>query len=249
MAEVTGSDYDAFAWFYDEYWCVQVTRELLGALAKLFLPRIPEGARLLDLCCGTGRVAAALEARGLRVTGLDSSAEMLRLARRRAPASEFVHADARTFRLPPRFDAALSTFDSLNHILSLKELAAVFRNVRRALRPGGLFFFDVNLEMGFRDLWQEHFSVVEEARVCVVRGAYDRQTRLGRYDFTLFRREGELWSRSDFSVLERCYSKRDLRAALLGAGFARVRFFGAARDAGLSRHTGRVFVLAEAAAG
>lgn len=239
------ADYDAFAWFYDDYWSVGVTRELLRALGKLFLPRLPEGARLLDLCCGSGRVAAELEARGFRVTGLDLSEEMLRLARRRAPAAEFQRADARTFRLPPVFDAALSTFDSLNHILSLKELAAVFRNVRRALKPGGLFFFDVNLEMGFRDHWQEHFSVVEESRVCAVRGAYDRETRLGRYDFTLFRREGEGWGRSDFTLLERCYSKPELRGALRGAGFARVRFFGAVEDAGLAEHTGRVFVLAE----
>jgi SAM-dependent methyltransferase len=248
MAEEAGADYDAFAWFYDEYWCVGVTRELTAALARLFLPRLPPGARLLDLCCGTGRVAAALEARGFRVTGLDLSEEMLRLARLRAPASEFVRADARAFRLPAVFDAALSTFDSLNHILSLKELAAVFRNVRRALRLGGLFFFDVNLEMGFRDHWQEHFSVVEETRVCAVRGAYDRETRLGRYDFTLFRRDGDAWGRSDFTLLERCYSKAELRDALTRAGFARVRFFGAVEDAGLAEHTGRVFVLAEASA-
>ena len=170
---------------------------------------------------------------------------MLRRARLRAPGVRFTRGDARSFDLPGDFDAALSTFDSLNHILSLKELTAVFCNVRRALRPGGLFFFDVNLEMGFREHWQERFSVVEEGRVCVVGGCYDREARLGRYDFTLFRRAGECWRRSDFSISERCYTKADLRRALRAAGFARVRFYDAARDAGLVEHTGRVFALAE----
>lgn len=52
------ADYDPFAWFYDAYWCREVTRELACALERLFLPLLPPAARVLDLCCGTGRVAA-----------------------------------------------------------------------------------------------------------------------------------------------------------------------------------------------
>lgn len=245
-ASGAAADYDPFAWFYDEYWCPEVARDLTGALEKLFLPLLARGSRVLDLCCGTGRIAASLAARGFDVTGLDISEEMLRLARANAPGVVFVAADARTFCSPAVHDAAISTFDSLNHFLSLKELTAVFRNVRRALGAGGLFFFDMNLEMGFRDHWQEHFSVVEDDKVCLVRGGYDRESRVGRYDFTLFARAAdERWRRSDFSVSERCYTRADIRRALKAAGFGRVTFFDAVADAGLADHTGRVFVLAE----
>jgi SAM-dependent methyltransferase len=245
MSVLAAADYDPFAWFYDEYWCSGVTGDFVRSLDRLLLPRLAEGARLLDLCCGTGRVAAELDARGFRVSGLDLSEEMLRLARRNAPRVEFFSADARDFAPPHAYDAVVSTFDSINHILSLAELSAVFRNVRRALAPAAPFFFDVNMEMGFRDHWQEHFSVVEDKRVCLVRGSYDGAARLGRYDFTLFGREGELWRRSDFSIAERCYTRRELKRALAGAGFGRVEFYDAVRDAGLIEHTGRVFVLAE----
>lgn len=242
------ADYDPFAWFYDEYWCRGVAPDFLRALDALLVPRLAPGSTILDLCCGTGRVTAGLSARGFPLTGLDLSREMLAYARRNAPAAAFVEADARDFSLPQRFDAVVSTFDSLNHILTLRELTAVFRNVRRALAPGGLFFFDVNLEMGFREHWQEHFSVVEERRVCVVSGTYDRAARLGRYDFTLFRQEengnGHAWRREDFSISERCYTKEALGAALARAGLARVRYFDAVGDAGLKDHRGRVFVLA-----
>lgn len=240
------ADYDPFAWFYDEYWCRGVAPDFLRAIDALLVPRLPRGARLLDLCCGTGRVSAGLSERGFRVTGLDLSEEMLSYARRNAPGAQFVAADARDFSIPAEFAAVVSTFDSLNHILSLRELASVFRNVRAALAPGGLFFFDVNLEMGFREHWLEHFSVVEEGRVCVVSGSYDPASRLGRYDFTLFRRAAGdgLWRREDFSISERCYTREALRSALGRAGFSAIKFFDAVRDAGLSEHRGRVFVLA-----
>ena len=238
------ADYDPFAWFYDEHWCRGVTGDFLRAIERLLLPRLAPRARLLDLCCGTGRVAAALTARGLGVTGLDISEEMLAYARRNAPAAEFVADDARTFALPPRFDAAVSTFDSVNHILSLGELAAVFRNVRRALVRGGVFFFDVNLEMGFREHWREHYSAVEAERVCLVKGCYDAAARLGRYDFTLFRQLNGCWQRSDFSISERCYTKAELRDSLGRAGFCRIKFFDAPTAAGLREHRGRVFILA-----
>jgi SAM-dependent methyltransferase len=105
---------------------------------------LPAAARVLDLCCGSGDLSRELLARGYQVTGLDGSPEMLRYARQRVPRTEFLLEDARSFACEARFDAVLSTYDSLNHILSLEELEAVFANVFRALVPGGLFFFDLH---------------------------------------------------------------------------------------------------------
>ncbi|MGB8507226.1 MAG: class I SAM-dependent methyltransferase [Pyrinomonadaceae bacterium] len=239
--------YDLFAWFYHEYWGREIPSQLLTALDKFFLPLLPARARVLDLCCGDGQLAAQLARRGFVVSGLDASAEMLAYARRSAPEVEWINADARSFDAPLLYDAVVSTFDSLNHFLSLKDLTQVFRNVRRALVDGGLFCFDVNLEKGFRLHWQECFSVVEADKVCVVRGGYDAGDKMGRYDFTLFRAEedGERWRRSDFTIEERCYSSREIRAALKLAGFGRVKTYDAERDGGLADHAGRVFFLAE----
>ena len=49
----------------------------------------------LDLACGTGALTAELQARGLTVTGLDASAEMLDVARERLPGMRLVQADLR----------------------------------------------------------------------------------------------------------------------------------------------------------
>jgi len=142
------SDYDRFAWVYNKHWGNSFTELALRVLEKLVFPYLSAKARILDLCCGTGQLAQALIARGYRVTGLDGSSEMLRFARENAPAGEFIVDDARSFKLPDSYHAVVSTFDSLNHIMTLEELTSVFRNVYAALQEGGFSFFDLNMEEG-----------------------------------------------------------------------------------------------------
>jgi 2-polyprenyl-6-hydroxyphenyl methylase/3-demethylubiquinone-9 3-methyltransferase len=92
------------------------------------------GSRVLDLGCGKGRFARALEGQGARVIGLDVSAAMLA----GATGLERVRGSAR--RLP--FDAA--GFDRVVAVEVFEHMAPgmlddVCREVRRVLRPGGRF--------------------------------------------------------------------------------------------------------------
>lgn len=101
------------------------------------------GDRALDLCCGTGDLALGLALQGARVVGLDFSAQMLEVARRRAaqtsfaaPESKphFIEADAQ--RLP----FADNSFDLLTVGYGLRNLAeweAGLSEMRRVLKPGG----------------------------------------------------------------------------------------------------------------
>jgi SAM-dependent methyltransferase len=237
--------YDDFAWFYDRYWSRGTPLVLLGAAERLLLSELPVGARVLDLCCGTGRISGALAERGYRVTGIDGSAQMLRLARANAPGADFIAADARDFRLAEPVDVVISLFDSLNHVLALDELARVFESVRAALRDGGRFLFDMNFASSFARYWQgESFTTVEPDHACIVRGAYDPETRLGRCDVTLFREREGAWHRADVVIEERCYTEAEVAGALEAAGFREVRRYDAERDLRLAGHEGRLFFLA-----
>lgn len=244
MEQAGPVNYDPFAWLYEEYWSADISSDFLYALEKLFLPELEDGSSILDLCCGTGRITAEFARMGFTSTGLDSSASMLEYARKRAPAVEFIQADARSFEIAREFDGVISVFDSLNHMMTLDELLAVFQCTFRSLRPGGTFFFDMNLERGFRRHWEEDFSVVEPEYVAVVHGNFDRFSKIGRYDFTLFRAAGGCWNRNDFTILQRCYTRQQITSRLRGAGFTNVRVFDAAKDAQLPEHTGRIFVSA-----
>ena len=57
-----------------------------------------------------------------RVTGLDGSAAMLRLAQANAPGAQLLLADARDFGLDPPVDAVIAFSDIPNHALTLKDL-------------------------------------------------------------------------------------------------------------------------------
>jgi len=242
------TDYDPFAWLYANYWGDEFHREVVPALERLLFHRLPEGAAVLDLCCGDGRITRQLHRRGFSVTGLDGSERMLTLARQRVPLARFLLADARCFELREEFDAVVSTFDSLNHVMEARELRKVFDNVHSALKHGGWFVFDLNREQAYFDFWAHDSHTVDADAVSVARGAYDKRTRLATCDVTLFEREGIRWQRSDFRLTQRYHTPETVMAALKRAGFT-VERLDAARDLGMQGDVGqgRDFYLAQSA--
>ncbi len=239
------ADYDPFAWLYANYWGEEFHRQAIPVLDRLLLHLLPRKAEILDLCCGDGRITQTLTRRGYRVTGLDGSERMLAYARRRAPKAAFYLDDARRFDLPQKFDAVVSTFDSLNHIMDFEDLGKVFHNVFRCLRPGGYFAFDLNREEAYIDLWSRTSTIVDNKTVSVARGCYDTARKIALCTVVLVRLEDGLWLRSDFKLTQRCHLSGDVMAALGSAGFT-ATIFDAARDLGMQGDIGcgRDFYLA-----
>ncbi|MCA9315742.1 MAG: class I SAM-dependent methyltransferase [Planctomycetes bacterium] len=104
------------------------------------------GQRVLDVACGAGRYARALSSLGLRVTGVDLSADLLTEARERSPllpgAPQYVRGDARHLPFSGQFQGAISMFTSFGYFAAREDDVAIFRGVRRALVPGGRFLVD-----------------------------------------------------------------------------------------------------------
>ena len=112
---------------------------VLDATAGALRPLGPFG-RGLDVCCGTGAGMRVLRSlcQG-PVTGVDFSTGMLAQARRADPGAGWVRADVRALPFAGTFDLAVS-FGALGHFLPA-ERPALFADVYRALRPGGMFAF------------------------------------------------------------------------------------------------------------
>jgi len=239
------TDYDPFAWLYAKYWGEEFHEEAMPVLDRLILRDLPQRAAILDLCCGDGRIAATLSKRGYRVTGVDGSEHMLAIARQRAPKCVFYLDDARRFKLDPEFDAAISTFDSLNHVMSAAGLKQVFRNVAASLKPGGLFAFDLNREEAYIDLWSRTQSTVNKTDVSVARGRYDPVSKIAVCDVTLLRLRGRHWERSDFSLRQKHHARHEILKLLSATGFT-AEVFDAAGDLGMQGDigSGRDFYLA-----
>lgn len=105
--------------------------------------------RVFDICCGIGRHARPLAARGCEVVGLDLSEANIDAAVARA-ASEgvadrcrFIRDDIRTFDPPGEFDLAINIFTSFGYFDSDAADAVIVAAAAASLRPRGRFILDV----------------------------------------------------------------------------------------------------------
>jgi len=91
---------------------------------------------LLNLGCGGGNVDWVLK-KSFAVTGVDISRNMLRIAQRLNPEVRYQYGDMRTIRLGKSFDAVL-IHDSINYMLTEKDLKSVFKTAYIHIKPGGM---------------------------------------------------------------------------------------------------------------
>jgi 2-polyprenyl-3-methyl-5-hydroxy-6-metoxy-1,4-benzoquinol methylase len=104
------------------------------------------GGPLLDLACGTGRMAIQMAQLGYEVVGVDLVPEMIALARQKADAAgvavEWVVADARAFRLDRQFPCIFMLENVFQFLLTRPDQEAMLARVREHLRPDGWFIFE-----------------------------------------------------------------------------------------------------------
>ena len=238
-------EYDPFARLYNRHWGADYRVEAQPIVERLLLARVPPGSAVLDVCCGTGQFTQLIRERGFEVAGLDASREMIRFARQNAPRVKFTVADVREFSLARRFDAAYSVYESLNHVPDLPGLVRAFKSIRRHLKRGAPFLFDLNREEAYLLYWNTTDAIVERDDAFITRSNFDEDTKVATCDVTTFDAGDGCWHRRDFTLRQTCHSMSAAQGALLKAGFKNVTLQDA-RDAGMTGDAGyaRTFFLA-----
>ncbi len=128
------------------------------------------GAELLDMGCGRGRHAGLFAERGLRVTGIDLSAESISEARSAWPQATFAVHDMRTAFARERFDAVVCLFTSLGYSADRTDDQQAIDAASAALKPGALFVLDVlNGAIVRKDLVEENCQMEGEVRFTLQR--------------------------------------------------------------------------------
>ena len=189
---------------------------------------------VLDLGCGTGSMTLELARRGYDMIGVDASAEMLsrayeRMYKEGASGVLFLEQDMRAFELYGTVGAVVSTLDCVNYLTGDGDLAKCFSLVHNYLDPDGIFLFDVNTPYKFQHVYGDQSYILEEedgSAYCGWQNDFDAQTGLCRFLLSVFTEEKDgRYSRLDEEQTERCYSRKELTAALTAAGFAEIAFF------------------------
>ena len=144
-------DYDAvfeeddYTYFYSDSLTEERSDAETNALVKIL--QLDKPMTILDLPCGIGRHANRLAALGHSVVGIDLYPGFLELARKEAAVRrvqvDYRQGDMRTINYVDEFDRVMMLFTSFGYFED-DENFQVLENVRRALKPGGLFITDTH---------------------------------------------------------------------------------------------------------
>ena len=221
--------WDEYAPFYD--W---ENARTLGRRDVPFWRRVTAGAggAVLELGCGTGRIAVPLASAGVDLVGIDRSAPML--ARLRSAASRAkLDAPIRVARGDIRalpfaagaFSMVLAPYGVLQSLLAERDLAATLQAVARVLKPGGLFGIDLVPDV---PNWREYENQVQ-LRGPAAGGAHltliesvrqDPRRRLTTFTQRYIERRGGRKTEHCFDLTFRTLSVTQMARRLEAAGFA-----------------------------
>ncbi|HEY3379618.1 MAG TPA: class I SAM-dependent methyltransferase [Armatimonadota bacterium] len=215
--------FDSIAPYYDEIMSVVPYRQWGQYLRKICKRYSWKPKTVLDIATGTGAVAFLLAELGYKVTGVDISAPMIEIARRKAADAgvgevTFDVQDATQLRLPYQVDLAVCLFDSFNYLLTAKGLQDAFAAVHRTLTPGGGFIFDLNGEYALeKNLFTQDNLWDDEADVKHVWTAqYNKRTRMATVDMQFYLPNGKVFREVH---KERAHRHADVIRFLREAGF------------------------------
>lgn len=156
--------YTGFAQVYDTFMDNVPYDDWVKYLHQLLKEYGVDSGLVLDLGCGTGNITRRLRTLGYDMIGLDSSSQMLEIAKQKGKFEDilYINQDMRDFELYGTVSAVVSICDSMNYITSEDELLEVFKLVNNYLDSGGAFIFDMDTKYKYERVLA--YNVIAEDR-------------------------------------------------------------------------------------
>ena len=191
--------------------------------------------RILELACGTGSHAFALEKCGYTVVATDYSEDMLVRAREKAQVRssrvDFRLQDMRRLNIPDGpFDAVVSLFDSIGYVLTNEAIKAVLDSINDQLREGGLLvleFWHAGAFLKYFEPVRVRFFPMDSGQVLrISETQLDRSQALAHVSYTIV----ELQNDGHYQLMRETQSNRffqiqEMENFLMGSGFAALKWF------------------------
>ena len=171
--------YGAFADIYDAFNDDANYDALCRYICKQFASHGISRGIVADLGCGTGDLTLELAKVGYDMIGIDLSEEMLSILREKmyetgVPGILLLQQDLCALDLYGTVQAAVSTFDTLNHIGPYKQFERALCRSALFIEPGGLFIFDVNTPYKHSQILANNtYSMEAEDVACIWKNQWD----------------------------------------------------------------------------
>ncbi|KAF0130276.1 MAG: Methylase involved in ubiquinone/menaquinone biosynthesi [Bacteroidetes bacterium] len=201
---------------------------------KRWLPK-NKAVRILELCCGTGRLTLPIAKDGYDISGVDYTSSMLEQAKLKACEGglkvEFIEADIRTLDLTEKYDLIFIPFNSIHHLYTNEDLFKAFNVVKNHLKEGGLFLLDCfNPNIRFIVESEKEFKEIAEyatsdGRKVLIKQAmrYENNSQINRIEWHYYI-NGEFYSIENLDM--RMFFPQELDSYLERAGFTVIHKFG-----------------------
>ncbi|MDR2952456.1 MAG: class I SAM-dependent methyltransferase [Treponema sp.] len=182
--------------------------------------------KILDICCGFGRISAELARRGFAVTGIDITESYLQTAKEEAAYDdlniEYVNADAREFQRPQYFDAAINLYISFGYFENSQDDKKLLVNAYKSLKPGGCLIIEtLGKEIAVRDFVSAEWFERAGYTVLTEYEPLDSWTLLKNRWILI--KDGK---RIEKIFSQRLYAASELRRILFEVGFEQVEIYG-----------------------
>lgn len=220
---------------------------------KRWLPKNKD-ARILELCCGTGRLTLPIAKDGYDISGVDYTSSMLEQAKLKASQAEleveFIEADIRTLDLPKKYDLIFIPFNSIHHLYQNEDLFKAFRVVKNHLKAGGLFLLDCfnpNIQFiveGEKEQKEIAEYTTNDGREVLIKQTmrYENKTQINRIEWHYFI-NGEFNSIQNLDM--RLFFPQELDAYLEWNGFHIIHKFGNFEEEAFNDHSGKQIFICQ----
>ncbi|WP_287586081.1 class I SAM-dependent methyltransferase [Candidatus Borrarchaeum sp.] len=212
--------YEKFAEVYDLVTPEEFYFDYFNFIKKILKSLNYNPQNILDVACGTGRLAKILLDKDYDVEGLDISESMLEIARKRG--LKVYQSNMVDFNVGQKYDLIISTYDSLNYVLQESSLKKCFNSIKKHLNQKGIFICDMNSDYKINKVLPEYkvdyydFSEVNAELIWL--NSYQKNYWIG--EVILFKKaEDGKYDRFYEKYIERAYELKTIKKLLKEAEF------------------------------
>lgn len=205
---------------------------------------------VLELGCGTGKMTRLMAAKGYDMIGIDTSEEMLSIARELSAEKEdgilYLCQDMREFELYGTVAAVICVCDSMNYMLTEEDLIKVFRLANNYLDPGGLLIFDYDTQYAYEEVMGDNtVAMNREEGSFIWENTFYPEEMINEVNLTLFlQQENSLFKKQEETHIRKAFSLEEIKQMMEKAGMEWIAAYDELTEDEPKSDSERVYIIA-----